>query len=229
MLYVTEMFPHFFQAFKFPDSMNVHFQCVVQVCRSQCPEPQCGGTVVPPRSTANTNQAYSQDSYGAPQGRPLAQDSYGAPQGAPLGQQDTYGAPLNPNINPRLPYSADDSFTAPGLFSKRTGEPASGPQQAPHGPRSLEDEDDWTTSGQVVDAKNTKEEIRNALENGVGDDSPVHNRKKRSAFTMTTTFVDEDGNEIASVHKREAPEMADVETAEKVIQVLLYSPLGCSF
>ena len=40
---------------------------------------------------------------------------------------------------------------------------------------------------------------------------------------MTTTFVDEDGNEIASVHKREAPEMADVETAEKVIQVLLYS------
>lgn len=32
-----------FQAFKFPDSMNVHFQCVVQVCRGSCPEPQCGG------------------------------------------------------------------------------------------------------------------------------------------------------------------------------------------
>ena len=35
-------FAHF-QAFKFPDSMNVHFQCVIQVCRSVCPEPQCHG------------------------------------------------------------------------------------------------------------------------------------------------------------------------------------------
>ncbi|XP_076043829.1 transmembrane protein dusky-like [Oratosquilla oratoria] len=33
----------YFQAFKFPDSMNVHFQCVIQVCRYNCPEPQCGG------------------------------------------------------------------------------------------------------------------------------------------------------------------------------------------
>lgn len=33
----------YFQAFKFPDSMNVHFQCVIQVCRYQCPEPKCTG------------------------------------------------------------------------------------------------------------------------------------------------------------------------------------------
>lgn len=33
----------YFQAFKFPDSMNVHFQCVIQVCRFECPEPQCEG------------------------------------------------------------------------------------------------------------------------------------------------------------------------------------------
>lgn len=34
-----------FQAFKFPDSMEVHFQCTIQICRHQCPE-QCsmGGT-----------------------------------------------------------------------------------------------------------------------------------------------------------------------------------------
>lgn len=32
----------YFQAFKFPDSMNVFFQCVIQVCRHQCPEPVCG-------------------------------------------------------------------------------------------------------------------------------------------------------------------------------------------
>ena len=30
-----------FQAFKFPDSMNVHFQCVIQVCRFNCPDPVC--------------------------------------------------------------------------------------------------------------------------------------------------------------------------------------------
>ena len=35
----------FFQAFKFPDSMNVHFQCVIQVCRYNCPDPVCGNGV----------------------------------------------------------------------------------------------------------------------------------------------------------------------------------------
>ncbi|XP_018027081.1 uncharacterized protein LOC108682433 [Hyalella azteca] len=38
----------YFQAFKFPDSMNVHFQCVIQVCRYKCPEPQCGGGIAGP-------------------------------------------------------------------------------------------------------------------------------------------------------------------------------------
>lgn len=33
----------YFKAFKFPEHMNVHFQCVIQVCRYNCPEPQCGG------------------------------------------------------------------------------------------------------------------------------------------------------------------------------------------
>lgn len=31
----------YFQAFKFPDSVNVHFQCVIQVCRFSCPEAVC--------------------------------------------------------------------------------------------------------------------------------------------------------------------------------------------
>lgn len=34
----------YFQAFKFPDSMNVHFQCVIQVCRHECPDPACEGS-----------------------------------------------------------------------------------------------------------------------------------------------------------------------------------------
>ncbi|KAL1123457.1 hypothetical protein AAG570_002537 [Ranatra chinensis] len=35
-----------FQAFKFPDSMEVHFQCTIQICRYQCPE-QCSEGGVP--------------------------------------------------------------------------------------------------------------------------------------------------------------------------------------
>ncbi|XP_037076414.1 uncharacterized protein LOC119097490 [Pollicipes pollicipes] len=53
----------YFQAFKFPDSMNVHFQCVIQVCRYQCPEPACGalGYEVGPRHPAGDYQAAGSD------------------------------------------------------------------------------------------------------------------------------------------------------------------------
>ncbi|XP_043214198.1 collagen alpha-1(X) chain-like [Amphibalanus amphitrite] len=55
-----------FQAFKFPDSMEVHFQCTVQICRYQCPE-QCvqGGGIAPgiePRP-ANAYDAPPADGY----------------------------------------------------------------------------------------------------------------------------------------------------------------------
>jgi len=35
-----------FSAFKFPDSMEVHFQCTVQICRSECPA-QCSSAIEP--------------------------------------------------------------------------------------------------------------------------------------------------------------------------------------
>ena len=56
----------YFQAFKFPDSMNVHFQCVVQVCRGACPNPQCGGGAV--LGGGGGVSSPNTDSYGAPQG-----------------------------------------------------------------------------------------------------------------------------------------------------------------
>ena len=83
----------YFQAFKFPDSMNVHFQCVVQVCRGACPDPQCGGGgggVIP-----------SGDSYGSPSAPQL--DSYGSPAGNPLGPTNRVA---NQNIDPRQPNGA---------------------------------------------------------------------------------------------------------------------------
>jgi len=62
-----------FQAFKFPDSMEVHFQCTIQICRYQCPE-QCVGTepaVIPAGQPSN-------EAYGAP--KAPAKSTYGAPQ-----------------------------------------------------------------------------------------------------------------------------------------------------
>lgn len=64
-----------FQAFKFPDSMEVHFQCTIQICRYNCPE-QCvdaAPTIAPvPQSSA------APDGYGAPVAAP--QNSYNGPQ-----------------------------------------------------------------------------------------------------------------------------------------------------
>lgn len=53
-----------FQAFKFPDSMEVHFQCTIQICRYQCPD-QC-------------------ESASAPQQTPKEPDAYGSPAAPPV-------------------------------------------------------------------------------------------------------------------------------------------------
>lgn len=67
-----------FQAFKFPDSMEVHFQCTIQICRYSCPDqcPSAGGS-----------------SYTAPApaaSAPVKNDDYGAPAAAP---QASYNGP----------------------------------------------------------------------------------------------------------------------------------------
>jgi len=61
-----------FQAFKFPDSMEVHFQCTIQICRYQCPE-QCVGETAP----AAPVQPQGNDGYGSPKAPATSQ--YGAP------------------------------------------------------------------------------------------------------------------------------------------------------
>ncbi|KAF7272084.1 hypothetical protein GWI33_015103 [Rhynchophorus ferrugineus] len=56
-----------FQAFKFPDSMEVHFQCTIQICRYQCPD-QCSDG-----SSHGSYQsiAQSSDAYGLPSALPI--------------------------------------------------------------------------------------------------------------------------------------------------------------
>lgn len=76
-----------FQAFKFPDSMEVHFQCTIQICRYQCPN-QCVDAA--PTTPGYASPPATSESYGAPSAPVVKQESYGAPQAAPQGQ---YGAP----------------------------------------------------------------------------------------------------------------------------------------
>ncbi|XP_049946384.1 uncharacterized protein LOC126430522, partial [Schistocerca serialis cubense] len=57
-----------FQAFKFPDSMEVHFQCTIQICRNQCPD-QC--------SEAPPLALYGADTiYGKPRPPPQPLEAY---------------------------------------------------------------------------------------------------------------------------------------------------------
>ncbi|XP_077295418.1 uncharacterized protein LOC143917711 [Arctopsyche grandis] len=95
----------YFQAFKFPDSMNVHFQCVIQVCRYNCPEPKCSGL----------GHGLSSE-YGVPLlgGNSLGGGEYGTPHGEynlPPGlPHSEYGVP--PAFpDPRHPADATGAFS----------------------------------------------------------------------------------------------------------------------
>ena len=209
-----------FQAFKFPDSMNVHFQCVVQVCRGQCPEPGCGAAL--------------------PLAAPNNVDSYGAPAAAPLSSVDSYGSPLAPpsgGINPRVPpqsqYSSGSQRRVsvvrpdtpavqsnpiplkPGYnnFNKRLGESV---VEGTNGrPRSLE-------FGEGIEAQPLKaveepEEISEELtQNDLEEDK---SRRRRS-------LKDAAGNRVLNLRvRREAEqevEEADIQT-ERIIQVGQFS------
>ena len=81
----------YFQAFKFPDSMNVHFQCVIQVCRYNCPEPKCGHPGLEGYSSSNSIAS----EYGAPVHQGISSD-YGVPP-----QPDNYISPAY--ADPRHP------------------------------------------------------------------------------------------------------------------------------
>lgn len=82
----------YFQAFKFPDSMNVHFQCVIQVCRYNCPEPKCGHPGLEYGAPAS---GLSQE-YGAPLHQGLSSE-YGAPPSSEYGIPPAFPDPRHPS------------------------------------------------------------------------------------------------------------------------------------
>lgn len=215
----------YFQAFKFPDSMNVHFQCVVQVCRGSCPEPACGGQVQPPRNV---------DSYGAPQA-PVV-DSYGSPAAPAI---DSYGSPSagpSNRVDPRVPnlsqYAAgserrvaqagqQNPSTIPlgaagySNFNKRMGLATN---DIGGNPRSLD----------FGEGKDIKAEAQTTQEEEVSGNTV---EQETSRTRKRRTPVDANGNRILHIVRREAIEavleeneeedvdQADIET-ERVIRVV---------
>lgn len=101
----------YFQAFKFPDSMNVHFQCVIQVCRYNCPEPKCG-------------PGLPGIDYGVPQiGDNGLASEYGPPDGYERGDFALSGLPPAAYPDPRHP-----SNDATGAYSENQPDIVPSPQ-----------------------------------------------------------------------------------------------------
>lgn len=69
-----------FQAFKFPDSMEVHFQCTIQICRYHCPD-QCSDGLPMLEGPQGYLERHSEGSYGPPP--PLPLEAYLAAGGRP--------------------------------------------------------------------------------------------------------------------------------------------------
>ena len=97
-----------FQAFKFPDSMEVHFQCTIQICRYQCPDQCNDAPAAAPSSSYDAVAAapVSDGSYSAPAPVVVAAasaESYGSPQAAP---QSSYSGPARTKRDLQNPYSA---------------------------------------------------------------------------------------------------------------------------
>ncbi|XP_015519196.1 uncharacterized protein dy [Neodiprion pinetum] len=67
-----------FQAFKFPDSMEVHFQCTIQICRYQCPDQCSESNLLDSQSTyiENHQVIHPESGYGPPPLHPLPLEAY---------------------------------------------------------------------------------------------------------------------------------------------------------
>lgn len=221
----------YFQAFKFPDSMNVHFQCVIQVCRYNCPEPKCGGHGLgltseygpPPLGNALGSGDFGghgdlNSEYGLP---PAAE--YGLPQAFPdprnpPGPTGSYSEP-HPDVVPAPQAQTSSSSTsnppnlsspAPQVSAQTSNEIHLPPPPPPghHGSYNT-----------VKRKSNIADEFEGNLATLGGRPRSVENlpaelqgaRRRRSPEVYNIV--------VSHVYKREAQEMTDVNTS-RTIQVV---------
>ena len=212
----------YFQAFKFPDSMNVHFQCVIQVCRYNCPEPKCGHA----GGHAGISSEY---------GLPGPSGDYGPPAG-------DYGVPPAAYPDPRHPADASGAYsenqesvvpppqaqTGPNASSgeSQSDEQSSSPQQQqsqqnqqqnevhlppppPPGQQStystVKRKDTFDSSGNLMTLGGRPRSVE-----GLDDLRGVRRRRE----TESMSFVVK-----PRIYKRDAQEMTDVNTS-RTIQVV---------
>ncbi|KAJ3622863.1 hypothetical protein MTP99_019138 [Tenebrio molitor] len=222
----------YFQAFKFPDSMNVHFQCVIQVCRYNCPEPKCGGHGLslageygpPPLG----NSLGSGDFGGGHNG---LGSEYGAPSLAEYGVPPAFPDPRHPS-GPTGAYSDNNPDIVPAPQAQTSSSSTSNPPNlsSPAPQISAQTSNDihlppppppghHGAYNTVKRKSNIAEEFEGNLATLGGRPRSVENlpaelqgaRRRRSPDVMNVV--------VSHVYKREAQEMTDVNTS-RTIQVV---------
>ncbi|XP_022915077.1 cuticlin-4 [Onthophagus taurus] len=219
----------YFQAFKFPDSMNVHFQCVIQVCRYNCAEPKCGG-----------HDLGIVGEYGPPPGNALGSGDFGAHTAGLSGDYGAsllgeYGVPPAYNPDPRHPsgpsgaYSENQPDVVPApqaQTSSSTSNPPNPSSPAPQAPQQSSNDihlpppplPGHHSPYSTVKRKGVADEFEGNLATIGGRPRSVENlsdlqgvRRRRSPEVLN--FV------VSHVYKREAQDMTDVNTS-RTIQVV---------
>ena len=209
----------YFQAFKFPDSMNVHFQCVIQVCRYNCPDPVCGtGEAVldasgllgsfssgpaPPKTLNNLNTVFNNPNQRLFKVDPRKNGP--RPAGLVISEEqlDQYTAPAPA---PTVPGTVD----LPGTRRAGLQPPRSPPKQPqrslfPKIPGLSKKLGDFL-SGRSMQSDGQKRLFKREL----ADDQILSDHERSEMFGKPV---------LRRLYKRDAQEMADIEM-DGVIQVL---------
>ncbi|XP_037031491.1 uncharacterized protein LOC119070998 [Bradysia coprophila] len=205
----------YFQAFKFPDSMNVHFQCVIQVCRYNCPEPKCG-------HGPSIGGEYSLPGLAGPSGE------YGPPILPEYGPPAAYPDPRHPaDASGAFSENQPDVVPAPqAQTSQGTSENSNNGAASSPAPQSNNNDDDINLppppppgrSGYSTVTKR-KDDLgdggnlamlggRPRSVEGLDDLRGVRRRRETMELVITPR-----------IYKREAQEMTDVNTS-RIIQVV---------
>ncbi|XP_067011226.2 cuticlin-4 isoform X2 [Anabrus simplex] len=207
----------YFQAFKFPDSMNVHFQCVIQVCRHNCPEPKCGG--------AGLGAEYGPPpplGLGGPLGNGLGSDlhsEYGPPLLSEYGVPAAFPDPRHPS-GPSGAFSEPKPDVVPAPQAQQSSSTSNPPNPSSPPPNDNEIhlpppplpgfQNAYTTvkrKGGVVDEIEGNLAVMGARPRSVELELQGARRRREASFVVT------------HVYKREAQEMTDVNTS-RIIQVV---------
>ncbi|XP_044765968.1 uncharacterized protein LOC123322168 [Coccinella septempunctata] len=214
----------YFQAFKFPDSMNVHFQCVIQVCRYNCPEPKCGHGL-------GLSSEYGLPALGSSGHGNNLNTEYGAPLPEYSGVPPAFPDPRHPS-GPAGAYSEPNADVVPAPQAQTSSSSTSNPSNlsSPAPQTNGQSGNDIHLPppplpghhGQYNTVKR-KSDIEGEFENNLatlgGRPRSVENlpaqlqgvRRKRSPETFNVV--------VSHVYKREAQEMTDVNTS-RTIQVV---------